>query len=350
MELLFKILNSQLLAAIVSIIITYFIIPSIPPFASKKLEWNKGMKTFSLSVIFMIIFIVSREYLAPLIYINPTIKKEANYLINNNKWLTYDPSDFNPLTGQIPSRGSIEKDLMLISKVGFDGIITFNSNSYMKVVPELAKKHSLKIIIGIWNPNNPIELINAIALKKNCEGYCIGHNGLNKIYDLSDLKNAIHLIRFYTRKPVSTTEMVKDYSTDIIELVDWIFPDFHINPTNDSINISRDVSITINSARMINSINIKHKPILLKMVMYPIKGIANASYENQKKYFEGLLESKRDPFSGLATNVSIATHNLTDESWKVNWPYYEWEAHTGLIEEDTIFRPALASIIELMNY
>lgn len=350
MEVLIKIVDSQLIAALLSIIITSFIIPLIKKPSEKRLDWNSGTKAFSFSLILMFVFIVYREYLGPMLFINPTIKEEVNSLINNNRWITYDPSDFNPITGQIPSSGSIEKDLILIKKVGFDGVITFNSNSYMKVVPELAKKNSLKIIIGIWNPNNRAELMNGISLRNNCEGYCVGHNGLGEMYNFSDLKKTIRWLRFYTRKPITTTEMVKDYSTDIIDLVDWIFPDSHINPVNDSLDIRNDVAFTINSARVINEANIMKKPVLLKMVIYPTEGIANASPENQQKYYEELLESKRDPLSGLPTNVSIAAHTLNDENWKINWPYFEWEAHTGLIETDTTYRPALASIIELMKY
>ncbi len=278
------------------------------------------------------------------------IKSKVETLIHSNIWMAYDPSGYNPLITKIPSAISIEKDLKIIKKIGFTGIITFNCNDYMDVVPEISKKIGLKIILGIWNPNNNAEIANAIALQNFVDGYCIGHNGLKYNYSLQDLKNAIITVRNATCKPTSTTESIKYYIKDkeLINIVDWIFPDGNLT-IPDSVIVKRDVSNLFLLAKKLDEANLNNKPILLKMIIYPYFGIKNASEANQSQFFSELLKGKKDAISNMPSNVSISFYGLYDPYWKISPPYYEWEPYTGLINTKGEPRQALKIIMKMIK-
>jgi exo-beta-1,3-glucanase (GH17 family) len=274
------------------------------------------------------------------------VKEAVETLIHSNKWMSYDPSEFNPLTGKHPSEISIEKDLKIIKKIGFDGIVTFNCNDYMNVVPQLSKKNNLKIIVGIWDPNNKGEVANAISLQRYVSGYCIGHNGLRKEYSFNDLKTIIKLVRNATNKPVSTTVPIKYYTKDkeLINLVDWIFPDGSL-PLHDSVNIERDVKDLVLLTKDLDKENHKNKPILLKMIIYPYDSLKNASEENQSLFYSKLIDCIIDNACKMPSNASISFYGLFDPYWKYSPNFYFWESYTGLVDSCGVPRKSLNTIM-----
>jgi exo-beta-1,3-glucanase (GH17 family) len=271
-------------------------------------------------------------------------------LIHSNKWISYVPSEFNPYIEKHPTNTSIEKDLKLIKKLGFDGIITFNCNYYMNIIPQLSEKYKLKVIVGIWNPNNKFEVANSISLQNKVDGYCIGHNGLKKEYSFNDLKMTIKLVRNTTNKPVSTTVPIKYYIKDskLINLVDWIFPDGSL-PLFDSVNIERDVKDLVQLTRNLDEENHNNKPILLKMIIYPYDSLKNASEENQSLFYSKLIDCIIDNTSNMPSNASISFHGLYDPYWKRAPDFYFWEPFTGLVDSSGMPRQSLNTIMKKLK-
>jgi len=217
-------------------------------------------------------------------------------------------------------------------------------------LPELSKKIGLKIIVGIWNPNNNAEITNAISLQNYVNGYCIGHNGLKNEYSIIDLERSINIVRNSTNKPISTTVPIKYYTKDkeLINLVDWIFPDGNLT-IHDSVNVEQDVYDLVVLTKKLDKVNIENKPILLKMIIYPHDSVINASEENQSLFYSKLLDCIKGNRCEMPSNVSISFYGLYDPYWKCVPPFYFWEPYTGLIDSNAKPRKALNTIMKKLN-
>lgn len=285
-------------------------------------------------------------------------KNDANDLVKrNHRWITYDPLSFDPFLSSSFNTNLVQKELGWIHKAGFYGIITFTSKGDFGVIPELAKKAELSVIMGVWDPTDPQEVEVAISKKAYVYAYCVGHNGLNERYYYDDLVKTIQYIRFRTNRPVSTTEKLCSYKEDgkLLEVGDWIFPDCHVSveEKKDSAmfvsDATRDSKSTIQMAKEIAELNGKSKkpkPILLKMVTYPTDGITDDSLKEQSDFFVKITDSKRDSLPDLPSNVAISVHSAFDIKWKKAWPFYTWDTHTGLLNSDGTLRPAAKEIVE----
>lgn len=312
----------------------------------------KGRYALYVSCGAIILSIIWNEWIGPLSS-KYFLKDNLDKLIHGNSWVTYDPSFFDPTFNPNPHIDSIKQDLEWIKNVGFNGIITFSSRHSLSQIPKIAKANDLKIIMGIYDPADPIEIASAISMREYVNGYCAGHNGLGNIYSFSELSKAINYLRFRTNRFVSTTEFGQRYLGDnaLFKIGDWIFPDCHTS-ARDSVsgdfrsNSTKDSWITIKWANEIAANNkYIRKPILLKMVTYPMDGIIDASLNEQANYFICLLESTRDANRRMNSNVSISYHSAFDLKWKINWPFYPWERYSGLLNKDGTPRPVAIEII-----
>lgn len=276
------------------------------------------------------------------------IKNNAETTINSNIWMTYDPSDFNPKIKKIPKRQSLEKDIKIIKELGFDGIITFNCNDYMKIIPELSRKNNLKIIIGIWDVKDSCEIARAISLRNYACGYCVGHNGIGYRYSEAQLKRTINILRSATAKPITTTEPIKEYisNRNLINYVDWIFPDVSFEIL-DSVNVNRDVRTLVEHVYDLNSIS-DNKPILLKMALYPYSGIKNASIQNQTQFYHDIIMLKKNSLSKMPRNSSISFYGLYDPYWKDDF-LYPWEPYTGMVNSNGEPSQSLKEIMKMLK-
>jgi exo-beta-1,3-glucanase (GH17 family) len=278
--------------------------------------------------------------------------EKVESLVRRYRWITYDPMGFDPFAGRRPLTASMDRDLLWIRQAGFNGIITFSSQEPFDAIPELAKRHGLGIIMGVWEPADRKEVLLAIAKKKYVDGYAVGHNGLGTRYSYKELWNAVNYIRFRTRRPVTTTERIGSYESDprLFRIGDWVFPDAHLSLRDAkqtfpipifSADTNRDVHATIEYAKKITVLARTHeKMVLLKMVVYPMNGLNNASLQAQAYYFNLLLEARRDATSEMPLNIMISVHSAFDMHWKTDWPFYQWDPYTGLLEKNGTPRPA----------
>ena len=155
--------------------------------------------------------------------------------VNSIRWVTYSP----PTPGQNyrqPTSEDINKDLMVLKKAGFTGLVTYGSSGIMgKEFPVIAQSLDFQgIIMGIWNPLNENELNRAknAASLPIVLGYNIGNEGLygnGERYSIWDLCSAMTDLRTSAGKPVATSEEIDDYSihTELLFAGDWLFPNAH---------------------------------------------------------------------------------------------------------------------------
>jgi exo-beta-1,3-glucanase (GH17 family) len=247
-------------------------------------------------------------------------------------------------------------ELEWIRNAGFDGIITFTSRDNFSSIPELAQKHDLRVIMGIWNPNDTNEITLAISKREYVNAYVVGHNGLyNPIagnpfpYTKDDLVRVVGYIRYRTGRPVSTTEMIKQYIDNpfLYSIGDWVFPDAHINLKTDmSVSyVDESIKNTLEMAAVISKQDERgEKPILLKMVTFPHNGFTGATYTSQAEFYKLLLDRKRDTITDMSSNICVSAHSAFDSSWKTDYPFYEWDIYTGLISNAGIPNLAVTEI------
>lgn len=239
------------------------------------------------------------------------------------KWVAYAPTNFNPGANQYPDQVSIEKDLKLLLKAGFRGVITYGANNTLADVPRIAKKAGFEaVIMGIWSIMDRQEMDNAVNAAGYVDGYCAGNEGLlYKRYSIHELNTAISYLKEKTGKPVATSEQIGDYQDRLIlEAGDWVFPNVHpglrrIKPPKESADWvkARYASLKLAATAL-------NKPVLLKEVGYPTAGDALASEDNQRVFFK-LLET---------TGVRFAYFEAFDQEWKRLFPV---EPHWGLFDK-----------------
>jgi exo-beta-1,3-glucanase (GH17 family) len=155
--------------------------------------------------------------------------------VNSIRWVTYSSPNSRQNYRQ-PTSEDINKDLTVLKKAGFTGLVTYGSSGIMgKEFPVIAQSLGFQgIILGIWNPLNKNELNNAknAASLPVVLGYNIGNEGLYKNrgnYSIWDLCSAITDLRTSAGKPVATSEEIDDYSihTELLFVGDWLFPNAH---------------------------------------------------------------------------------------------------------------------------
>jgi len=162
-------------------------------------------------------------------------------------------------------------------------------------------------------------------------------------------------VRFRTGRPVSTTERLRRYVDDrrLLRLGDWVFPDCHVSLRADASigegqlrsGAASDAAKTCEAAVQIAGLDAGgRRPVLLKMIAYPSAGIEKASLVEQNRFFKLLLEQKRETMSAWPSDVYVSFHSAFDMPWKVGWPFYEWDPHTGLFNEDGTPRLAVEVI------
>lgn len=318
---------------------------------------QRGIVLFSLSSFVVIGLMTWEQALGPSISKQLIDQSQVQILIRSQRWITYDPLDFNPYSGTTSGREAINQELGWLKEAGFTGVITFSSRDSFQIIPQLAKRYDLKVIMGIWDPTDKQEIQQAIEAKDFVDAYSVGHDGLGVRYSYNQLVGSMQFVRFRTKLPVSTTEKIGQYVSDprLLEIGDWVFPDTHVSVQEQDTtggyqyfaDAIRDSLETISMAKVINDMEERDgKPILLKMITYPMDGISNASYAEQSKFFIAILDGRRNVIPNIPPDVSISVHSAFDSPWKTTWPFYEWDAYTGLFDNTGTARPAVNEIIQ----
>lgn len=242
--------------------------------------------------------------------------------IDSLKWITYAPTNFNPLKKIYPSGESIAQDLKLLFDAGFNAVITYGSQETLADIPRIAREAGFQgVIMGIWDFKDQKELDNAIAMAAYVDGYCVGNEGLYFRYELNELKDAITYVKTKTNKPATTTEEINDYAKGyIVELGDWVFPNVHpyFSNAKSPFEAARWVK---NHYRIVRRGAPANKPILFKEVSLPTRGDCECNEKRQKEFFK-LME---------ASEVRFAYFEAFDQYWKRHHPV---EPYWGLFDKN----------------
>jgi exo-beta-1,3-glucanase (GH17 family) len=214
------------------------------------------------------------------------------------RWVAY--SSPNAVSSQGSYQLTIEtmyKDLMVLKKAGFNGLITYGSAGIMgRVFPTMAQSLGYQaIIMGIWNPSNQNELNNA----KNASalpivmGYGVGTEGLyqnKERYTIPELCSALADLRSSTGKPVGTSEEIDDYSfhPELIFVGDWLFPIAHPywHTTKYALN-----AVKWQTTRYNGMVENTDRFVLFKEVGLPTSGAYGLSEKNHDLYYRELAKT-----------------------------------------------------------
>ncbi|MGE0759384.1 MAG: toll/interleukin-1 receptor domain-containing protein [Pirellulaceae bacterium] len=293
---------------------------------------------------------------------DPTIDRSAlKELLRGHCWVGYDPAFFasdeedGPLAAK-PTReqeaafvADIDRELSIIRKAGFTGVVTFGSNGPLMLIPERANRLGLKVIMGVWEPRDRTEVARALAQCRFVDAYCVGYNGLRDgRYVLPELNEAMRALRRNSLLPVTTTEPIIRYPDDeqLWEIGDWLFPDAHSSLRERDtwtfeLHPEADARAMLDDMRKIAPIAQRlARPLAFNAVAYPHDGIADASPQVQRTFFFYLLEALRDAREGLGERPALVAHSAFDAPWKSGPEFYDWSSFVGLIDDEGKARPA----------
>ena len=241
------------------------------------------------------------------------------------RWVAYSPPSADPIKGVGATAEALKADLVVLREAGFTGLVTYSATGILgRELPVLAESLGFEgVVVGVWDPNNADELAAAKASSPNriVLGYCVGNEGLEKRYTLSELSQAIGQVRAGTRKPVTTTEEIDDYGEDaLVQLGDWIFPNAH--PYFHS-KLVPDEAVNWTQGAYDDLKRRSSRFVLFKEVGLPTEG------DTEKQ----LSEAAQDEYylKLARTDVRFVYFEAFDQPWKTHLPV---EPHWGIFRSD----------------
>ncbi|MCE9610703.1 MAG: hypothetical protein K8R23_10960 [Chthoniobacter sp.] len=264
----------------------------------------------------------------------------------NVRWVAYSPTGGSPNLGpgNAPDadrkRDEISKDLAVLAKAGFGGIVTYGCDGLKGEIPRLAQAVGIKhVILGIYSPRNEEEFHNAKAAAALVDAYCVGNEGLGgeNRYSFAELTTRMNELRKASGKPVTTSEQIEKYLEDrvpgLIEAGDWLFPNVHpwFHGRFQEPEASRWTKEQVEKLRAKSG----GRPILCKEVGFPTAGDAagRANEELQGNYYVALR----------ALEVPFVYFEAFDQTWKRHLPI---EPHWGLFTKDRAPKKAISMIFD----
>jgi exo-beta-1,3-glucanase (GH17 family) len=95
----------------------------------------------------------------------PADLQQLQTTIAAGRFVSYQPTSLRVIGGQLTeaSAESILADLQVLRPY-FDGLVTYGARNGAERIPDAAATLGFRsVIVGVWNPNDPIEVANAIA-------------------------------------------------------------------------------------------------------------------------------------------------------------------------------------------
>jgi len=244
--------------------------------------------------------------------------------------ICYQPRNFDYTIGApLPSISQIRADLRLLRSQGFRDLVTYSSCGSMGKIPELARSEGFDgtLIMGLWNPNSPEELQNAIAQSRHVNLFCVGNEGLGIRYNKEMIEKSMHQLRQATGVPVTTSEPVQQYlegphQSWLLENSDLLLPIAH--PFWSDITEPKTAVQWI-LGRHDYLAGISNKLIILKECGFPSGGTEACHEHHQALFFRALGQ----------TNLNFFYFEGFDQPGKrVGRANPEIEAHWGVNRSD----------------
>lgn len=275
------------------------------------------------TLMFLLLLVITISYFSPLTCCAATDK--WSHAVSKIVWVAYSPSKADPPKKVEASPDQIRKDLLILWKAGFSGLVTYGSQGHFgQDIPGLAKAANFEgIIMGIWDPVDEKEMANAISAGEHpiVLGYCVGNEGLGTRYDFDKLSEAVKKLQKKTGKPVTTTEQCEDYSDSaLLNLGDWVFPNVHPyfhNKTNAASAVHWTQTVYDDLKKRTTRF------ILFKEVGFPTSGDPSGKMSErlQEQYYLSLAK----------TNVPFVYFEGFDQPWKTHLPI---EPYWGIFRAD----------------
>lgn len=265
--------------------------------------------------------------------------KHVQTLLNQSRWIGYDPKDYVPNEMGNVADYEIESELMALRSAGFTGIVTYGARPDLARIAPIANRLGLQVIMGVWNPKDAAEIRSAYEHREYVQAYCVGHNCLTDdsgqtLCTEDELERIISQLRTLTRKPVTTSQLAKCYQPTSLQLNrmgDFFFPDIHHNFDYES--VQNDIEITTQTVQRVAQIAEQfRRPVMLKSFCYPTRTSFESppDYEKQQTYLTSVLSNLRDEQTGLAKPVAYTLGTAFDAPWKTGGTFRDWDPFTGL--------------------
>lgn len=251
------------------------------------------------------------------------------------RWIAFAPTQFDPQKKVFPNQESLWDDLQVLRRAGFEGLITYGADLEPELA-RLAQKAGFRgMIVGVWDPGNKEEIARAgeAAHSQIVVGLAVGNEGLGVRYGRETLTAAIEELRQATRKPVTTTEQIEDYTGDhwLLHISSFILPNVHaywhgITDPRQAADWTEEQFHYLATRTT--------KPILFKEVGLPSGGYLGASEQNQAEYYRLLAQRK----------ICFAYFEFADQPWKQGAAV---EPHWGLFRQDRSPKLAAQMLLDI---
>lgn len=263
------------------------------------------------------------------------------------RWIAYSPTGGSPDLGAPDAkdadkkREEVKKDLVVLKKAGFGGIVTYGCDGLKGEIPKLAREAGIPhVIMGVYDPKKGEEIANAKAAVEFVDGYCVGNEGVGPRYTLDELLPIMKELREWSGKPVATSEQIEKYLEDkvpgLVEAGDWLFPNvhpwFHRQITEPAASQWTKEQVNKLNATATEK-GFQGKVVICKEVGFPTAGDDEnrISEELQASYYAALAKLK----------VPFVYFEAFDQVWKQHLPI---EPYWGLFTKDRSPKKIIAAL------
>ncbi|WP_041535814.1 hypothetical protein [Parvibaculum lavamentivorans] len=278
------------------------------------------------------------------------------------RFIAYQPTDLKVWDGNPvqASEVSIRRDLETL-RPWFDGLITYGAHSGAERIPAIAKDLGYRaVVMGVWDPEDDVELANALAAWKQHPDIVVGVSLGNEMV-LSGRANWREMERtvenFRTKAPglpLSVTEPFAQFldgaeAAPLLARLDFLAVNVHPvfekwfadAPPFNWADFVKQVTSRLAAERFCG-------PILVKETGVPTAPEAAGFTPEKQKQFYGELARQMPP----SRNLAFAYFSAFDAPWRVYDEsavagHHPEEAHWGLFKEDRTPKPVMKELPKL---
>lgn len=231
-------------------------------------------------------------------------------LLGGGRLVAYSPAEFDPARAAEPSRArALRADADLLHRAGFRAVTTYGVSRALKPVCRFFKRRGFGVVlVGIWDPNDRVEMRRAMRLRRCATGYVVGNEGLTfGRYTRAVLDAAVAEVRQTTGRPTTTRETPGPYAQDptLLALGDWVFANLHPWYANQADPQQACDWTTAAYADLVARAPVG-TPVVIGETGLPTAGAPAASPQAQQAFF-ACLEARGAPF---------AFFEAYDQGWK----------------------------------
>lgn len=245
----------------------------------------------------------------------------------NTLFIAYTPTGYDPTAAPVKraSPDAIRTDLNRIKQLALDsgvtgaiGITTYGCDHGIEQVCGIAAELELKILLGIFDPNNATEVANCKALLADSNltsaiaGVVVGNETLTfRRGSLADVQRVMKELREVSDAPMTTTEIVQAYSNQrLFTICDFTLINAH-GIFAGKFDPLECADWTINQIVALRKAAPNKQPILIREAGYP-SAPEPFTDDKQRQFWEKLLASDE------AKEVNILIFDgLKNVDWKV---------------------------------